>query len=170
MAYDVYDLHDFEDQLEPAVAGILASQLALAGVTDPVQILVTRDADDLTTPRLEVSFALSLAMAQRTAQGQAAPKQVPNAFEGRISVAVVTTRPVPGANGDLHGRLRGVVRWSLAAGAKAFSSANLPYLQILDCLPEAQSPRVFDEKEQDISQLNYHVWFAINNSAWPSLP
>jgi len=170
MAYDVYDLHDFEDQLEPAVRTAIQAQLALAGITSAVQVLVTRDAYVDDTPRIEISFSLSIAMQQRTTQGQATPKQTPNAFEGKISVSVITTRGVTPDNSDIHGRLRGVVRWTMAAGSKAFNSVELPYLQILELLPEAQSPRVMDEKEQDVSVLDYHIWFAIQNSAWPALP
>ncbi len=169
MADDIFDLYNFEDQIEPAVKAVLATALTAASISG-VTITTTREKTVKTTPRIEVAFALSLAMAQRTAIGQAVPKQVPNAFEGTLSLLLATTRPVSSGNADIHGRVRGLIRFNLSAAARVFTDSNLTKLQILDMLPEAQTSRVFDPKEQDLSLLNYHVWFAIRAGAWPAVP
>lgn len=168
MADDIYDLYNFEDQIEPAIKAVLVAALTTAAIT--AEVTTTREKAVKTTPRIEISFSLSLAQPQRTTIGQANPKQVPNAFEGVVAALVATTRPSDPKNADQHGRIVGLVRFNLTAAAKVLNSGNLPKLQILDMLPEAQTPRVYDPKEQDLSLLNYRIWFAIRNEAWPAIP
>ncbi len=170
MPHDIYDLYNFEDQLEGAVAAAIKAVLAAQPLAVACQVLTTRDPAVKGTPRIEVNFSLSQAMTQRTAQGQAAPRQVPNAFEGTIAIVVASTRPLTTGNAVEHGKICGVVRFAMSAAARVFTDQSLPLLQVLECLPEAQSARVQDRKSQDLNLLNYHVWFAIRNGAWPAVP
>lgn len=165
---DIYDLYDFDDRMEDAVKAVLVAELATANIV--CEVWTSREAGKKSTPRLEVAFSLHSAMAQRTAAGQAAPRQVPNAFEGTFALTLSTTRPSAAGNADNHGRIRGLARYVMTAGAKRFNSTNLPGIQLLEMLPEEQSPRVYDGKSQDLSILSYHVWFAIPNASWPATP
>lgn len=165
---DAYDLYNFEDQTEGAASDGLEARLAAAGMD--VQVLTSRDAPIKDTPRIELSFSLSQSMVQRTAAAQAVPKQVPNAFEAIITASVVTTRAIAEDNANDHGRIVGLVRYHFSAAARPFTSSNLPLLEILEMLPEAQSPRVIDQKGQDVTVLTYHVWFAIANASWAACP
>lgn len=162
----IYGVYDFDDTLEAAVKTALAAELTTAGIT--CEVWTSREAGKKGTPRLEVAFSLHSAMAQRTAAGQATPKAVPNAFEGSFALTLVTTRPSAQGNADQHGPLRGLARYVMSAGAKKFNGSSLPGLQILEMLPEEQTPRVYDGKSQDLSILGYRLWFAIANSAWPA--
>ncbi len=165
--YDIYDLYNFEDQIEPAMKAPLTVLLSAAGMKN-VQVVTTREGEVKATPRVELSFALSQALQQRTTAGQAPPKkQVPNAFEGVVTATVFTTRALRVENAPDHGRIVGVCRFALSAASRIFNAESLPLLQVLDLLPEAQTPRVLDGKGQDITQLNYRIWFAVNNGAWP---
>lgn len=163
---DIYDLYNFDDAIEAAVKAVLQAELTTAAIV--CDVWTTREEGKKVTPRIEVAFSLHSAMTQMTTAGQAAPKQVPNAFEGTIALTLSTTRPSATGNADQHGRIRGLARYVMTAGAKKFNSTSLPGLQILNMLPEEQSPRVYDGKSQDLSILSYHLWFAVNNSAWPA--
>jgi hypothetical protein len=163
---DIYDLYDFDDRIEDAIKAVLVAELTAATIT--CEVWTSREGGKKGTPRLEVSFSLHSAMAQRTAAGQATPKQVPNSFEGSVAITLSTTRPSVAGNADQHGRIRGLARYVMTAGAKKFNGTNLPGIQILEMLPEEQTPRVYDGKSQDLSILGYRIWFAIPNNAWPS--
>lgn len=158
-------LYDIETQMEGATVSAIEFFLAAASID--IQVSRSQESDTAQTPRVEVEFSHGAAMLQRTAMGQAMPKQVPNAFEGSFAVRVYTSRAIPTDNADLHGTIRGICRYVLSAGAKGYNQTILPYLQILEMLPTGASPQIYDEKEQDITELNYHVWFAIRNEAWP---
>lgn len=166
---DIYDLYNFEDQFEGTSSAGLKLRLSRAGL-NKVQVLTSRDKPIKETPRIELSFSLSQSMTQRTAAAQAVPRQVPNAFEAIFTASVVTTRALDVANAPDHGRIVGLVRYNFSAAAKAFTAENLPFLQVMEMLPEAQSPRVIDQKGQDVTVLTYHVWFAINNGSWEVCP
>lgn len=164
-------LYNFEDQIESAVASAISAAIANLGMDETaVQILTSRDLSIKSTPRIEISFSLTGAMTQRSTFNQAVPKETPNAFEGSISVILATTRPEDATAIDMHGPLTGAIRYAMSAPAQVFTSGNLPNLQIMNMLPENQSSRVFDEKEQDLKSLGYHIWFAIQNSAWDLQP
>lgn len=164
-APDFATLYDFETQIEGAVVSAIVAFLAQAGIT--AQVERSQSSDTESTPRVEVNFTPGNALSQRTTIGQAVPKQVPNAFEGSLSIRVVTTRPIPTDNADLHGPIRGWGRYVLSAEAKAFTTAILPYLQILEMLPAGSASQLYDEKQQDITELTFNVWFCVRNEAWP---
>jgi hypothetical protein len=164
-APDFATLYDFETQMEDALASAITTILTAASITAPVS--VTRDTQIDDTPRVEVTFSPGNALTQRTAIGQAMPKQVANAFQGSYSVKIITSRQLVDDNAELHGTIRGWVRYVLTAGAKGFNTSNLPYIQILEMLPTSATAQIYDEKQQDISELNHEVWFAIRNDAWP---
>lgn len=165
-APDFFTLYDWETQLEGAGKAVLDATLTAAGID--ATVYTSQSPDIKETPRVELQFLPGRALDQRTAQGQANPKIVPNAFEGIIYARVITTRPIDQGGALLHGTLRGLVRFAFSAGAKAFTGANLPYLQILDMLPEAGAHQLFTEKEQDITELAFYLKWAIRNDAWPS--
>lgn len=165
-APDFATLYDFETQMEDALASAITTILTAASITAPVS--VTRDVETNDTPRVEITFSPGNALTQRTAIGQATPKQVPNSFQGAYSVKIVTSRQIIPDNAELHGTIRGWVRYVLTAGAKGFNTSNLPYIQILEMLPTSATAQIYDEKQQDISELNHEVWFAIRNDAWPA--
>lgn len=169
--YDIFDVYNFEDQIEPAMKAPFTVYLSLAGLRN-VQVVTTREGEVKATPRVELSFALNQAQSQRTTAGQTGPnkKQVPNSFIGIVTATVVTTRAIKVENGPDHGRIVGVSRYLLSAASHIFNAESLPWMQVLDLLPEGQSPRVMDGKGQDITQLNYRIWFAVNNSAWKPAP
>lgn len=165
-APDFYTLYDFESQIEDAWSEILMGELSTAGII--AQVVTSRDPESKITPRIELSFALGAALEQRTTAGQSSPKQVPNAFAGTLTVLVATTRPIPTDNANIHGQLRGLCRYCLSAAKQAIGDSNLPYLQLLDQLPSSATPQVFDDKEQDLTQMIYAVIFSIRNDAWPA--
>lgn len=166
-APDFGTLYDFETPIEEAAKNAITDTLTANSVSG-VTFSVSRDSATDDTPRIDIVFASGQAMTQRTAAGQAVPKQVPNAFEGLLTLRLSTTRPISTGNAALHGKIRGLIRYAMSAGAKAFDPTDTPYLQILQMLPEASTPQLYDEKQQDISELTFRVWFAIRNDAWPA--
>ena len=165
----IIELYDFDTQIEDAVAAVLVA--GLAGVTPALvaQVNVSRDSATLATPRIDVEFTRGPAILQYGAVGQADPRQVPVAYHGTITILISTTRPNDNAlMTPVHGPLRGAVSYFLSAGAKVFTSSNLPWLQILEMLP-AQGQRLTQQnKEQDVDALTFAVKFAINQSSWPA--
>lgn len=168
-APDFFTLYDWETQLEGAAASVLTAALTAASIT--ANVYTSQVSSTKQTPWIELDFLPGRALDQRTAIGQASPKIVPNAFEGILLATVVTTRPIDEALvTPLHRTLRGLVRYAFSAGAKSFTGVNLPYIQILDMLPEAAPGTLYDEKEQDKTELAFHLIWAIQNSAWPTSP
>ena len=165
-APDFGTLYDFETPFELAASNAIEDTLTAAGITN-VALNVSRDSGTDDTPRIDIQFSTGVAMPQRTTIGQANPKQVPNAFEGVFTIRLSTTRPTETDNAAIHGMLRGLIRYALSAGAQAFDESDIPYWQILQMLPESSTPQLYDEKQQDITELSFHVWFAIRNDAWP---
>ena len=159
-APDFPSLYDFEGQIEGAFQVVLQTALGTA-VTG---VFVTRDQTIKDAPRVELEFMKGAALKQRYTMGTP-PRQVPNAFVGSLQAKIVTARPL---HHDTHGNIRGIVRYTLSAGANVINSGNLPYLQIMEMTPGSDSGMMIDEKAQDVSILKYDLWFAINNSAWPS--
>lgn len=168
-APSIFDLYDFEGQIEGAAQAALEAMIA--GVTPAlpaVQVNVSRDSDTQATPRFDLMFATGEPILQYGALGQANPKQVPVAFQGLLTVLVVTTRPQDNAAAvPFHGLLRGLARYCFSAGAKVLNDTNLPYLQILELLPTGLRPQLQEDKEQDIDALQFSVKFAVRNDAWP---
>lgn len=165
-APDFATVYDLETQIESAVVSAITSFLHADGINN-VHVSRSQDADIAQTPRVEVMLFPGNALEQRTAIGQANPKQVPTAFQGSLTVRVVTCREIETDDAELHGTIRGWCRYVLSAGARGFNTTILPYIQILEMLPSGASPQIYDEKQQDITELNYNVWFAIRNEAWP---
>ena len=168
-AQDFDALYNFEDQIETAIAAVLVAALAAGPTPIACQVLTSRDFATKQTPRLEVEFATGKAMNQRTTAGQANPRQVPSAFEGTLTVSVVTDRQTE-QSVAVHGILRGRARFNLSAAAQPFTSINIPNLQILDMLPANTVPGMQTDKEEDITAMSYSVMFGIQNNAWPSYP
>lgn len=168
-AQDFDTLYDFEDQIETALAAVLTAALAAGPTPIACQVLTSRDFATKQTPRIEVEFATGKAMNQRTTAGQASPRQVPNAFEGTLTVSIVTDRQTEQTT-SVHGLIRGRVRFNLSAAAQPFTAINIPNLQILDLLQASTVPNIQGDKEQDITAIGFSVLFAIQNSAWPSYP
>jgi hypothetical protein len=168
-APDFQTLYDFETPFEAALKGILVAAFAAVSPAPIVcQVTTQADAPLKDTPRVEIMFQPGNALSQRTTLGQAAPaKQVPNAFSGRFSVTIYATRTISSANNANLPAIRGLVRYALSAGAKGFTSQNLPYWQILDMNPSSSTPVIIDSKEQAGTELSYDLLFAISNSAWP---
>src|SRR3954465_6687325 len=101
---DIYDLYNFEDQMEEAGKTGLLLRLSQAQLKK-VQVLTSRDGPIKETPRIELPFALAQVMTQRTAAAQTGiPKQVPNAFEAIFMASVFTTRALKVENAPDHGR------------------------------------------------------------------
>lgn len=170
-APNIQTVYDFETPFELALKNILAAIFAAQTPAIVCQITTQADAPIKDTPRVEIQFQPGNALSQRTALGNASPaKQVPNAFNGRFVVSIYATRTISAGNQALLPAIRGLVRYALSAGAKVFKDTNLPYWQILEMLPEASTPVIFDAKEQAGTELTYSVQFAIANSAWPSTP
>lgn len=167
-APDFATLYNFEDQMEDAWQSVLLN--ALADQSVDADVYVTRDIRSKTTPSVEVEFIVGSAGTQRHGVVKAGQpyREVPNSFNGSLIVRVVSTRALP-VNTAQHGKIRGAVRYTLTAAANVIkANTNMPYLQILEMLPAASTPRMIDEKEQDITEFTYAMQFAIDNSAWPS--
>ena len=165
-APDLLTLYDFEDQLESPTAAILTAALAAAGITANVytsQVLGIK-----TTPRIDVQFLPGRALNHRTATRQTVAKEVPDMFDGTLYCTVATTRAVDQAgNAPIHGKLRGLIRAALSAGKGNYNSTNMPYLQILDMLPEAAPHTLYDDKDLDLTAVAFFVQFGILDTAWP---
>ncbi|MBS0328220.1 MAG: hypothetical protein JSR30_00075 [Proteobacteria bacterium] len=166
-APDVATLYDFENQIEPVVKAALAAALSAASIT--CQVMVTQDVAVKDTPRVELELVMGGPNIQRTAIGQANPRQVPNALYFTFNATVVTTR-VNDQSSPVHGKIRGITRFLLSPASKIFDGSALPYLQMLEILPAATAPQVQQDKEQDMTVLSYSGIFAIRNDAWPNVP
>lgn len=162
-APDIQTLYDFETQLETAWADVFEDKFTELSITCAVGI--SRDQGIEVTPRVEIFLSLGTPPTQRTTIGQASPKQVPSAFAGTLTVAVITTRET---NTDDHGPIRGVVRYLLSGANQIMTEQRLPYLQILELLPAGSAPTVNPEKNEDSTDMVYSIIFAIRDGAWPA--
>lgn len=169
-APDPFALYDFETQLAGPIVDALVAALAGTSPAITCQVVKSRDVDDLITPRISIDVAPGAPLGHMTTQGQANPRQVPDAFDSTLTVEVASTRPIVDGNSAIHGVLVGFVRYYLSAGAKIFNGTNLPYLQVLEMLPQSSASGKMDNKEQDLTVLVYGLKFAIRPDAWPSLP
>lgn len=158
-------LYDFETLMEGGIASAIATVLTAATIT--AQVTTTRSVATESTPRIDVTFSPGAALAHMTTTGQPMPKQVPDMFDGTLTLRIATARPISTANSAIHGTIRGWVRYTMTAGARGLTEAILPYLQILDMLPSGSASQIYDEKSQDITELTYKVTFAIRSTAWP---
>ena len=171
-APSIFDLYDQASMIEPACQTVL--QATLDGVTPAlpaIQISISRDSDTSTTPRYEITFEPSEEISQWGAIGQANPKQVAVAFNGILTVRVITTRPNDNARMDpLHGLMRGMAGYTFSAQGKAFNDTTLPYLQILQIVSLGMKAQLQQNKEEDISELRFGFKYAVRNDAWPATP
>lgn len=166
-APDFDTLFDFETQFEALWKSVFDIALAERSL-DFVETATARAIATKESPRIEIVFQTGPGIDQFGARRQATnPKQGQIAFQGNLSVTVVTGRAIAANNAGLHGRLRGMTRYLLTAGAKVATPINLPYLQIMLQTVAASSPQIYDEKQQDKTELVYAVQFAIQNGAWP---
>lgn len=159
-APDFATLYDFETQFEDAFVAVLKGQAKIPNV------FPSRDAEKLRTPGLIVRFVVQNSGALSALNGTP-PRLVPIRFEGSMIVEVITSRPDDPRGQNDHGRLRGLARFWLSAGANVISSVNLPYVQLLNFVPGPGTPQVNDEKSMDRSSLSFHAQFAIRDDAWP---
>lgn len=153
-APDFPTLYDFESQIEAAVKSALIS----GGITN---VYTTRDNSILLVPRVEAQLNL---MGPTGHMAGLNGRETPDQFEAILRLAVVTSRSQTETN---HAYFRGNVRYQMASIAQQFNSTSLPYLQIMQMLPAQSTPQIFDDKEHDITELKYHVWFGIQATAWP---
>lgn len=160
------DLYDWETLIENGIASAISTILSATSIAG--QVNVTRGTETESTPRVDVTFSPGISLGQMTAMGQANPKQVPGAFDGTLTLRISTARAIEDDNAELHGQIRGWVRYVMSAGARGLNTTILPYLQILDMLPSGSASQIYDEKSQDITELSYAVKFAIRNDAWPT--
>ena len=121
-APDFRTLYDFPGQLNAVWKTALEAALTAASLTAEVEI--TREDDKKPTPRIELSAAIGPAGSQRTAIGQASPKQVAVAFSFSMSCAVWSSRKATTGNADIHGALVGLVLYAFSAGAKAIPPSS----------------------------------------------
>lgn len=169
-APSIFDLLDFESPIEDGCKSVLQGVIAgISPALPSIQVNVSRDSDTSETPRYDLTFETGEPILQYGAIGQATPKQIPVAYVGRLRVMVVTTRPNDNARIDpLHGLMRAIARYAFSAQAKAFNQTNLPYFEILEMLPAGMKAQLQENKEQDISALEFSVKFAVRNDAWPA--
>lgn len=165
-APDFQTVYDFETAIEEAFAPALVSLIAAAGLHATVVTARNRQFKD--TPRVELYAAVGGVLTQRTTAAQARPKEQPNAFEFTLTAVVVTTRSIVTDNAEEHGPLRGLVRYALSAGARQITDSNLPWHQLLDFLHGGSSPQLYDEKDNDKTEMTYVGHIAVKNSAWPA--
>jgi hypothetical protein len=166
-APNIQTLYDFETQLETAWVSILTAAFAAASIS--CGVASTRSAVIEDTPRVDLEVLVGSALKQRRGvttliYPNTYYREIPIAFDAKLQVSIVTTRPTNDAE---HGAIRGLVRYNLTGSANVIG-AQLPYLQVMEQLNESGSSRLIDEKEQDISLLIYDFQFAISNDAWPS--
>ncbi len=169
-ATSIFDLLDPETSIEEACKTVLQGTLTgISPALPTIGISISRDSDTNETPRFDLQFASGEAILQYGAIGQANPKQVTVASNGTLTVSVVTTRPNDNARMDpLHGLMRAIARYTFSPQAKVFTTSNLPYFEILEILPAGMRPQMQENKEQDISVLQFAVKFAVRNDAWPA--
>jgi hypothetical protein len=160
------DLYDWETLIENGIASAISTILGASSIG--AQVNVTRGTGTEETPRVDVTFSPGSSLGHMTTIGQANPKQVPDMFDGTLTLRISTARPIEDDDAELHGEIRGWVRYVMSAGARGLNETILPYLQIMDMLPSGSASQIYDEKSQDITELSYAVKFAIRPSAWPT--
>ena len=156
-------LYDFETQIESVWVSVMSTAFSAQLPAASVQVIGTRDASIDQTPRLEVELHVGNVLRTRRGVLNGSYREIPIAFTGTLRFRLISTRPYAS-----HGMLRGIVRSTVSASANVITSSNLPYLQILEILPSSSTPQIYDEKAQDITEMDYAIQFAIKNEAWPS--
>lgn len=165
-AASIQALLDFETLLEAIFVPIAEVDAFIEA--EGVQVNDSRQVDIAATPRVDVHAVLGQNMDYLSfaIQGKQ-PRQTPNAYFFDLIFKVSTTRANDSAT-NLHGQIRGRLRFLMAAPANLLSAqATYPYIQVLEVLPGQTVPGVMESKDQDTSAMSFRGKFAINDWAWP---
>ena len=162
------DAFNFEDILEALFNTLLTGDSYLTAQS--VVIFTRRSLNIQGTPRIELDADISSDLGYMSFLTQGNPgRQVPNAFNGTVTMRVVTTRAIDSALATpLHGKIRGRCRYILSASANLISSLSpAQYLQILELLPSQANMDIQPDKDTDTTFLSYRMKFQINDWTWP---
>lgn len=157
---------DFEDLIESLWVPVIESDAFITA--EAVQVNTSRNVDLGAAPRIDVHAVVGQNMDYLSFALQGKPqRQTPNAFFFDLVLKVSTTRAIDSAS-NLHGQIRGRIRFIMAAPANLLSSQPVfPLIQILEVLPGQTIPGVLESKDQDTSAMSFRGKFAINDWAWP---
>jgi hypothetical protein len=160
-------LLNFEDQIEQLLLPLFEADSYLSNCQ--LQFNTSRSVDVKVAPRIDIHAAVGQNMDYLSFILQGSPaRQTPNAYNADLVVKVATSRQLDGTGANLHGPIRGRIRYIMSAPANLLSvQATYPYLQILEILPGQTIPGLSEQRDQDTSALMFRMKFAINDWAWP---
>lgn len=158
-APDVKTLYDFETHFESAAETFLTTATGVSSVG-------TVNADDFTTPRIEIRFEVGEAYDPVPLRGGGASPSTKDYrnYSGRVLLTIVTDN----AAGQVtdHATIRKKTREALALSGSNWDATNNPYYAINYCKPAATE---YDaDGDFNLTTLQYDVVFTIRSDAWPS--
>lgn len=152
-ATDINLIYDYETAIESAVLSALDG----AGINTSIQ----RGATSMVTPF--ASLQMSVGSGIEHYHTFISKEKRPDIFTGVIAIQVATNRTQNDAN---HGTDLAVVR-ELMYRWRETINPNLLYHKLLHLLEGGTALTVDEEKNLDISTINFAVQFAIRTDAWP---
>lgn len=95
--------------------------------------------------------------------------QRPQAFEGSISVRVITSAKEDDASISEHAQYRSAVRNVMVKSRQLLNADTLPeFHQLLDVIQTGTSYEYNPQEGVLVSQLTYDIRFCIRQTAWPT--
>lgn len=152
-APNIETLYKFESYIMAAAETVLNN----AGVSSSY---VQRDDAELTTPRVELQFALGAANGHVYLSGS---KAYQDGFEGNLSALVVTDRF---NNSSFHNEFSSKVSALLSDPSNFNSGSNLPYHSVVRSDLVSVSPTINTEDGQDVSGLSFVLSIWIKPTSW----
>jgi hypothetical protein len=150
------DLYKFEDAHESAAQSILTAQ----GLTAYIQ----RNEGEIVTPSVGVQFTVGPALERYGFRASDGAGPFLDLWSARLTFAVTTQR---GKNNSQHDSLRAKIRYRMQ-DLSLWNTTRLPFHQVAKILEAGTSIQVLDDKDRDISEINFNVIFAIRHDAWPA--
>ena len=147
-------IYDFESNLEISVRKLLEA----AALRCYRQI----DADTVTKPYVAIQLVLGGAISHfvKTPDGEVRDQ----IWESSLRIQVVTDR-IRTAN--QHSLYRQKIRVVLYDFNRQFTAEISPYYEVLSCRESGSTPTIRTEENEDISDMNWYLKFAVRDEAWP---
>ncbi len=150
-------LYDFESQIEQCFA-------AIAEARSNVPAFAQRGETTLPDTRIEFAFTTDEAIQSYSIANDGF--RYPSSFKGLLRASVISKRRKDFTLTE-HRRLVAAVRACIYQFETLITRDNLPYLNLLLALESGSEQELDEQKEQDLTSIQFSIHFHIRPDAWP---
>lgn len=159
-APDYEQLYDFESNIELGIKAILEMPLADGGFD--LRVYRQTDGDTVQHPYVAIQLVLGSALDHPIETPGGGKRN--DVWESTLKTQIVTERI---RTTNQHSLYRQRCRKAFYAFRTTFTEEALPYYQVLNMFESGSTPTVRGDNNEDISDLNWYLRFAIRPRAWP---